>query len=153
MSRKLNLLLVGVFLLCFVSSMVYCEEKAKTEPQTGQSLKWEAFSEKRLAELKGQPVVVMFWADWCPDCLHIKKQAFSDPRVIEKAKGINLLAVDCTDKKDKKIKALQNKYGGECVPTFIFFNREGKIEKNWKLVEPRTAEELIFRFEKYNKKK
>lgn len=120
---------------------------------SGETLKFEPFSEEKLASLKGEPVVVMFWADWCPDCVHIKKVSFSDPRVITAAKDINLLEVDCTDKEDKEIKALQEKYGGDCVPTFIFFNKDGEIEKNWKLVEPRTADELIFRFEKYNKKK
>ena len=147
--KILFLFLIFVSVLAFMTS---CKEKIETEKQNMPSLKWEVFSEEKLASLKGEPVVVMFWADWCPDCVHIKEKAFSDPKVIEVAKGINLLEVDCTDKKDPQVKALQEKYGGDCVPTFIFFNRQGAIEPNWKLVEPRTADELIFRFKKYNKK-
>lgn len=169
MTQKISsILIITLVLACFVFLMTSCKEKKEDTNVSisgptlkedtnvsvnGPTLKWEEFSEKKLADLKGQPVVVMFWADWCPDCIHIKKEAFSNPKVIEKSKGINLLQVDCTDKKDSNIKVLQIKYGGDCVPTFIFFNREGEIEPNWKLVEPRTAEELIFRFEKYNKKK
>jgi len=147
--KILFLCLIFVFALAF---MVSCKQKDIFD-ENKTSLKWEVFSEEKLASLKGEPVVVMFWADWCPDCIHIKKQAFSDPKVIEASKGINLLEVDCTDKENKKIKSLQKKYGGEIVPTFVFFNREGNIEPNWKLVEPRTADELIFRFAKYSPKK
>ena len=153
MKYKQNAFVLGVFLICLAFSMTSCKEKVETAKQDIPSLKWEVFSDEKLAKLKGQPTVVMFWADWCPDCVHIKEKAFSDPRVIESAKGINLLQVDCTDKEDKKVKVLQEKYGGDCVPTLIFFNRDGKIEDNWKLVEPRTAEELVSRFEKYFPKK
>ena len=134
---------VNIFIiLLLVSVIIGCIDK--------QELSFEPFSEDKLTQYKGEPVVVMFYADWCPDCVHIKK-SFSDPKVVEASEGIHLLKVDCTDKENQDIKALQEKYGGECVPTFVFFNREGEIEKIWKLVEPRTGEELIFRFNKYKK--
>jgi len=134
---------VNIFIILLLVSMIIgCIDK--------HELLFEPFSEDKLTQYKGEPVVVMFYADWCPDCVHIKK-SFSDPKVVEASEGIHLLKVDCTDKENQDIKALQEKYGGECVPTFVFFNREGEIEKNWKLVEPRTGEELIFRFNKYKK--
>ena len=127
---------INIFIILLLVFMIIgCIEK--------QELLFEPFSEDKLIQYKGEPVVVMFYADWCPDCVHIKK-SFSDPKVVEASEGIHLLKVDCTDREDKDIKTLQEKYGGECVPTFVFFNREGGIEKNWKLVEPRTGEELIF---------
>ena len=151
MKYRLKILFLCLTFIFMMFFMVSCKKKEPIRENT-ISLKWEVFSEEKLANLKGEPTVVMFWADWCPDCVHIKKQAFSDSEVIKTSKGINLLEVDCTDRKDKKIKALQKKYGGEIVPAFIFFNRNGEIEKDWKLVEPRTKDELIFRFQKYNKK-
>lgn len=118
-------------------------------PENNNTLNWEDFSEEKLSNLKGQPVVILFWADWCPDCQHIGRVAFSDPKVIESAKNINLLKIDCTDRNDPDVKALKEKYSEYHVPTFVFINKEGEINLDWTLVEPSSAQELILRFEKY----
>jgi cytochrome c biogenesis protein CcmG/thiol:disulfide interchange protein DsbE len=96
-----------------------------------------------LADLKGKPVVVNFWASWCTTC-----KAEADTLVAAEKKwrdqGVVFLGIDSVDK-DDAAKAYEKQYGVEyssvvdpegktaaqwyvtAYPESFFIDREGRI--------------------------
>lgn len=96
-----------------------------------------------LSDYKGKPVILFFWSTWCPYC----RQEF--PKLTEKysqisAKGIELLAIDIGEPKQRVENFLQGKnaefqvlldqdskvaYANNLVgvPTFILIDSQGFI--------------------------
>jgi len=79
-----------------------------------------------LAKNTGKPVLLDYYADWCPPCLELDKRTFSTPEVRELAKEFVMLKIDCTfDNKNCK-KATEN-YQVLGWPTILFLDSEGKL--------------------------
>jgi thiol:disulfide interchange protein DsbD len=85
------------------------------------ALKWEAFSEERLAALKreGRPVFVDFTAAWCLTCQVNERLVLSRAEVAEAfaRKGVVLLKADWTNR-DEKIAAHLEALGRSGVPVY-----------------------------------
>ena len=99
--------------------------------------------EVSLAEYRGQPVVVNFWASWCPPCraeardLERVSQAYRD-------RGVVFLGVDIQDTEDEARRflreydvtypnvrdvtnALAVSYGVNGIPSTYFVDRDGRV--------------------------
>jgi cytochrome c biogenesis protein CcmG/thiol:disulfide interchange protein DsbE len=113
-----------------------------------------------LAELKGKPVVVNFWASWCTTC-----KAEADTLVAAEKKwrdqGVTFLGVDSVDK-DDAARAYEQSFGVEYVsvvdpagktaaqwyvtayPETFFIDRDGRIVSAVRNgVDPATLDERI----------
>lgn len=86
------------------------------------------------AAAQGQPVMLDFYADWCISCKEMERYTFSDPRVIKALEGFRLLQADVTanDKTDKAL--LQGRFGMPGPPSIMFYGRNGKERKNYRVV-------------------
>ena len=103
--------------------------------------------ELSLSQHLGQPMVINFWASWCPPCraeapaLENTWKAYEDEGVL--FVGVNvqdraedaqayLREIDVTYPNGPDIggKAMQS-YGGFGLPATFFVNREGIIERRW----------------------
>jgi thiol:disulfide interchange protein DsbD len=81
--------------------------------------------EKKLAETKGQPVMLDFYADWCVACKELEQLTFSDQKVQQLLKNTTLLQLDMTANTEED-KALLKRFGLFGPPGIVFFNGHGK---------------------------
>lgn len=94
----------------------------------------------RLSELTGQPLVLNFWAAWCPPCkaefpewqqvvdahagefriLSVAVDESEDPRALVRAQGYSWDFVSSPDD-------IASLYGIHAIPQTLFIDREGRI--------------------------
>ena len=78
--------------------------------------------------LKGaKPSAVMFYADWCPDCIRFKPTLAA--LAGEYGKRIAFLAVDVA-----RLPDLEERYAIGLIPTVLLF-QGGKLARTWEFVE------------------
>ncbi|MDG5495494.1 protein-disulfide reductase DsbD domain-containing protein [Niveispirillum sp. BGYR6] len=91
---------------------------------SGPAKNYEAFSEARLDELRGQnkPVFVNFTAAWCVTCLVNERTSLSTEAVkmAMKQKGITYLKGDWTNR-DAKIARILESHGRSGVPLYLLY--------------------------------
>jgi len=102
----------------------------RAESQTPATLQFSRIKgskelDQRVAQAKGQPVMVDFYADWCISCKEWERYTFSDPKVQAKLKNVLLLQADVTENSEED-KALLKRYQIFGPPAILFFDSQGK---------------------------
>ncbi len=89
--------------------------------------------QQALANAKGRPVMLDFYADWCASCKVIAKTTLQDQRVREALADFIVLKVDLTAN-NADTQALLSHYNVVAPPTFLFINAAGNELHNLRLV-------------------
>ena len=78
----------------------------------------------RLAQARGRPVLLDFYADWCVSCKEMERFTFTDPRVRAKLGQFVLLQADVTENSagDQALLQRFNLFG---PPGYVFFGASG----------------------------
>ncbi len=98
--------------------------------------------EVALASSEGRPVMLDFYADWCVSCKEMEKYTFSDPQVIGALAGTRLLQADVTANDEVDQALLQGHFGLPGPPAIIFYGKDGKERRNYRLVGFKSAREF-----------
>ena len=77
----------------------------------------------------GKPTMIYFTADWCVSCRGLERNTFSDQSLQAKFANIQALKVDLTDNSSEDQLLIKN-YAIFGPPTILFFDSEGKEQKN-----------------------
>jgi len=78
-----------------------------------------------IAQTTEKPILLDFFADWCPPCVELDKRTFSRPNVREMAEKFVMLKIDCTLDDDNCQKAT-NQYEVVGWPTILFLRSNGQ---------------------------
>jgi cytochrome c biogenesis protein CcmG/thiol:disulfide interchange protein DsbE len=109
----------------------------------------------RLSEQRGHPVVVNFWASWCPPCQD-EARAFESAWQVYRGRGVVFLGIDVWDK-DADARAFINQfgltypngldtsattveYGVTGIPETFAIDSQGRVIRHW--VGPMDAVQL-----------
>jgi thiol:disulfide interchange protein len=80
------------------------------------------------AEKDARPMLLFFTADWSTACMEMRKNALTDPRVLEAARRFVGLLVDCTNEDDAPTCAtLTKKYEVQGLPALVLLDARGEV--------------------------
>ena len=94
---------------------------------TGAKITWMSDEEQAIAAAmaSGKPVMIDFTAEWCASCHEMEKLTYTNSAVIAESQNFVTVMIDCTERADPKVKAIQTKYGVKGLPTVVFTNSAG----------------------------
>ena len=84
---------------------------------------------KQLIPLRGQPILVKYYAHWCPHCHNPEMKEFMEAlgNVLPKKTGIKVAAFSCQHNKNHEDIAQNLDIMG--FPTFKYYNKNGKVSE------------------------
>jgi thiol:disulfide interchange protein DsbD len=85
------------------------------------------------ANESGQGAMLDFYADWCVECIRMERNTFHEPQVQSLLSKLQPLQADVTPN-DEIDQALMREFGIIGPPAILFFDRDGKEMKDWRLV-------------------
>ena len=79
-----------------------------------------------LSKAEKKPLVILFYADWCPHCNKMKVETFTDSTITAfYRKNFVCMAVDGESTYGKELKTkFQNKFRVNNFPTFVFLDSD-----------------------------
>ena len=98
-----------------------------------QKVKTPAQFQAALAQAKGRPVMLDFYADWCVSCKEMERYTFAESRVAGRMAQLALIQADVTAN-DDAAKELLKRFGLFGPPGIIFFDAAGR-----ELAQPRVV--------------
>jgi thioredoxin-like negative regulator of GroEL len=116
--KKRATCLITLFIFLFTASVLTASQKREIDWQTN-------FNEAiELAKEQGKPVMIDFWAIWCPPCRKMDMEVWPDAEVIALSRKFVCIKVDID-----RNKSLASNYGIRAIPTLIFTDPLGKKTK------------------------
>lgn len=108
---------------------------------TFKQIKGEQGLQQALAQNKGKPTMLDFYADWCISCKEMEKYAFTHPEVLTALEGVTTLQTDVTanDKQDQLFLKSLGLYG---PPAILFFDETGKEIAGSRVVGEMSGEQF-----------
>ncbi|MCP4668196.1 MAG: thioredoxin fold domain-containing protein, partial [Deltaproteobacteria bacterium] len=107
------------------------------------AVEWQPYDEGLImhAALQNRPVILDFYADWCPPCKAMEVSIFRDAQVVALSKKFVTIRVDLT----KRNRELERHYQIRGVPTMIFINGKGVEEKRLRIESYVGKEDVLMR--------
>jgi len=129
--------ILGLAIITTLSGLPGCGPKVQVH--------WEKYSPEMMAEAKaaGKPVVMYFYAAWCPPCYTLKEKTFSQTEVIRTLDPFSRLKVDMSFRHSDKVRALAVQFQIRSYPSILFFDPAGNEIKELRIegfVPPNTLE-------------
>lgn len=144
-----RLVLSAVVLIALVAGVVVWttgsdDSAAPADPAPEVTLEFFDGSSQQLSDLRGKPVVLNFWASWCPACIS-EMPAFGEVhrRLGDEVEfiGVNMQEVDLDAAMDlveqTRVEyrlvhdvngSMYNAFGGIAMPTTVFISADGSVE-------------------------
>jgi thiol:disulfide interchange protein DsbD len=107
---------------------------------------WIPFEQQQLiyAAQKNKPAILDVTAQWCTPCQIMEKRIFRNTHVADLLKETAALRLDLTSEHPQQQQILAQ-YGIRGVPSILFFNRQGKEEKDLRVEEIVSRAEFMRR--------
>ena len=93
------------------------------------------------AKADHKPVMVEFFATWCPFCKKVDKDVLSDAGIRKQMKSFVTLRVDVSER-NPELASMMDEYQVFGVPTMLFFDKEGKVYSAKSMRDGITKENL-----------
>jgi thiol:disulfide interchange protein DsbD len=121
---------ISLLLLIFVFS------SCRQGPTEQTTFPWKPYNRQALEDsiAHKKPVVIDFFAQWCPVCHELDRTLFSLPEIQAKLAQVTALRMDVTNQDDPEVQKIIQEYALEGVPTVIFFDSRGQEINNSRVI-------------------
>ncbi len=113
-------------------------------PEVASKSIWKPYSKQALEDSIARkiPVVIDFFAEWCPNCHELDRTVFSLPDIQSKLSQVTALRMDVTDQDNPEVQKIATEYSIDGVPTVIFINSHGQEIDNSRVIGYVTPKEF-----------
>lgn len=91
-----------------------------------------------LSQFETEPLWIIFWASWCPDCRNQLSQAVEMQKIAEKY-GVKILLIDRLNPEKESIKAAQDEMKNLGISFDCIYDQDEYAYKQWGIKEIPTA--------------
>ncbi len=131
-------------ILITLTLLIFAFSSCRQAPTHQSKFPWKPYSKQALEDSVAhkKPVVIDFFAQWCPNCHELDRTVFSLPQIQAKLAQVTALRMDVTNQDDPQIQQILQEYEIEGVPTIIFLDSRGVEIKNSRVIGLVTAQEF-----------
>jgi thiol:disulfide interchange protein DsbD len=124
--------------------LVFAFSSCQHSPSNPSKFHWKPYSKDAVADSVAhhKPIVIDFFAEWCPNCHDLDREVYSLPQIQAKLAKYTTLRVDATNQDDPKVQQNLQDYGIEGLPTVIFLDAKGQEIKDSRVIGFVTPEEF-----------
>jgi thiol:disulfide interchange protein DsbD len=132
--------------------LIFIFSSCQKAPSHASKMLWKLYTKEALQEARDhqKPVVIDFWAEWCPVCHDLDNTLFSLPQIQVKLSQVIALRVDATDQDDPEVQKILMQYGIEGLPTTVFLVGHGQEIKDARLIGFSTPQDFSQSFAMLN---
>jgi len=131
-------MLINLMLLILIFSS--CQQA----PDHQSKFPWKPYSKEAVEDSVAhhKPVIIDFFAEWCPNCHDLDREVFSRPEIQAQMAQVTTLRMDVTDQDDPRVQQIAQGYDIEGVPTVIFLDSHGHEIKDSRVLGFVTPQEF-----------
>jgi len=140
--RHPTLLKWGVSAL-FVSAAVWVQAPPSPEAE----IEWQPYSVNAIeqAAQEGRPVVIDFYADWCPPCRELDARVFTRKEVATELERFVRLRADLSDQSSPRNAEISERHSVSALPTVAFIGSDGRERLSMRLIGFESASRFLNR--------
>jgi len=127
-----------------VLAFTSCQRTSNSAVHQADSI-WKPYSKQAALESikHNKPIIIDFYADWCPNCHDLDRTVFSRADVQAKLAKVTALRMDVTNQDDPQVQQIIQEYDIEGVPTVILFDGKGREIPESRVMGLVTPEEFL----------
>jgi thiol:disulfide interchange protein len=110
-----------------------------------RGVQWRAYTPEdfEAARNEEKPLVVYFYAAWCPTCYELRDKTLTDVRIVDELMSFERLRADMSHRYSPRIQELARQFHIRGYPTLVFYGPRGDEIRDLRVTGFISSAELL----------